>query len=145
MSSEQQELFNNKVSDNEVNVILENSKITENKIQDIYNNIEEVTLNTSDNILSKLENLDDKFKVFNNDLNDLLRKINEYIKSKDNFIDINIFKEMFSYVDHLSPIQNIAFMNLSALIFILLSITSVLSIYFSDYLIEKFNIKQKIS
>lgn len=134
--------LSNKINENEMDTILENNKITDNKINEIKQSIDEV-INASSNITPKLENLDNKLKVFNNDLNNIIAKVEEYLNSKDNYLDLDLFKEIYFYIFNLSIIQNIAFMNISALIFILLSLISILSIFFGDYLINKFSINVK--
>lgn len=131
-----------KIKEGEMDTILENNKITETKIEEIRQNIDEV-VNASSNVIPKLESLDNKLKSFNNDLNSIITKVEEYINSKDNFLDLDLFKEIYSYIENMSIIQNIAFMNISALIFTLFSLISILSIFFGEYLIIKFSIKEK--
>nr|YP_010137133.1 hypothetical protein KYW48_mgp10 [Tylopilus plumbeoviolaceoides]QWM97172.1 hypothetical protein [Tylopilus plumbeoviolaceoides] len=145
INNELKELINNNNS-KKINDVLENVEITENKIEEIRRSLDEV-IKTSDNksesITSQLENLDNKIKILNNDLYEIFKKVENYINSEENYINFNIINEFYSYIENLNIIQNIAFMNISAIIFIFFSLISLLTIFFGEYLINKFNIENK--
>lgn len=81
-------------------------------------------------------------KDINNDLENIINKIDESLKSSIIDLDImKIFNDMQEFYSTLNYFQCLALSHLSAIIFIFLSLTSLVGLYFGDYLIEKFNIK----
>jgi len=111
------ELLNNKV-----NKLIENKSFEENKIIEINNNIKDI----------------------NNDLEDIITKIDDTLRS--GIIDFDIFQilhDMQSFYSSLNYFQCLALTHLSAIVFIFLSLTSLISIHFGDYLTNKFNVKNK--
>jgi hypothetical protein len=117
------------LQENNVNKIESlNNKITnliENKLFD------EESINTVNNTM----------KDINSELLELFNKIDDCVKN--NLIDLDVFNQMQSYINNLNVFQTLALSHLFAIILIFLLLIDLMSIYFSDYLLEKFNIKNK--
>lgn len=141
LSTELQDLLNDNKDLNTPQITDKNISEMENKINSIVNNSN--NLENSSNINSQLEEIDTKLKDFNNDLTEILIKIKKSLDPENNFINTDIVKELYSYIDQLNIMQNIALMNISAVVFILFSLVSILSIFFGEFLISKFHIKEK--
>jgi hypothetical protein len=80
-------------------------------------------------------------KDINSELLELFNKIDDCVKN--NLIDLDIFNKMQTYINSLNYFQSLALSHLFAIILILILLIDLMSIYFSDYLLERFNIEDK--
>lgn len=117
------------------NIEINNSKleVLTNKVNKIIeNNLYE---NTS---LSEINN---SMKEINNELVEIINKIDDSLNNE--FIGLEIFNHLQSYYIKLNYFQSFALAHLSGFMFISLSLISLISLYFGDYLIERFNIEDR--
>lgn len=100
--------------------------------------------NTS-NILD--QDINQTFQKSNNELNSILNSIENYINSKNNnnFTDsfMNLIHDLNNIIQSMSVEQNLAFITISGSFFILLTMFSIISIFYGDYLIIKLNLENK--
>lgn len=80
-------------------------------------------------------------KDINTELVELFNKIDDCLRNS--LIDLNIFSQLQTYMNNLNVFQTLALSHLFAIILIFILIVDLMSIYFSDYLISKINIKDK--
>jgi len=137
--------INNLVSENESNdkieVVLRKSlEIQENKMELLNNKINNLIDNKLFDETTMIE-VNNSVKGVNKELLELFIKIEDCVKS--NLVDLNIFNDLQTYINNLNYFQTLALSHLFAIILIFILITDLLSIYFSDYLIDKFNIERK--
>jgi len=139
------ERVNNLIKDNESNTKLENIirksfDNNESKIEILNNKVNQLieTKAIDENTIIEVNNT---VKDINNDLVEVINQIDETLRS--NIIDTDIINSTISYINNLNFFQTLAFTHLSAVIFIFLSLNSLIAIYFGDYLINRFNIEDK--
>jgi len=137
--------INNLVSDNETNdkieVVLRKSlEIQENKMELLNNKINTIIDNKLFDETTMIE-VNNTVKGVNNELLELFIKIEDCVKNK--LIDLNIFNELQNYINNLNYFQTLALSHIFAIILIFILLIDLMSIYFSDYLLQKFNIKNK--
>jgi hypothetical protein len=80
-------------------------------------------------------------KDINSELLELFNKIDDCIKNS--LINLDVFNQLQTYINSLNVFQTLALSHLFAIILILILLIDLMSIYFSDYLLERFNIKDK--
>lgn len=140
--------INNLINENESNVKLENivrkslelQENNDNKIEKLNNKINKLieTKSFDENSITEINN---SMKDINNELLELFTKIDDCIKN--NFIDLNIFNKLQSYIDSLNVFQTLALSHIFAVILIFILLIDLMSIYFSDYLIVNFIVKER--
>lgn len=116
------------------------------KINKLLDNQEEVK-QISELILSQVK--EDKIpqdklqEMLNND--QLIKVINKILgdSDKQEFIGSDVFNNLLQFFQSLTVEQNLAVMNISASIFILLNMCSLLTVFFSEYLIKTYNIETR--
>lgn len=140
------EKVNNLVSENESNSKLENIirksfEDNDKKIELLSNKINSLIENKTydDNAIIEVNN---NMKDINNDLTDIIDQIIDD-SFRSSIIDTEIINSMISYINSLNFFQTLAISHLFALILILTLLIELMSIYFSDYLLDKFNIKER--
>ncbi len=142
--TELNDLVNKNINDNKIESIL-NKNIEINQINNtkldklnsqINNIIENKTYDT--NSITEVNN---SIKEINTELSQIISKIDDSLNN--NFIGTDIINILQSHYSNLNYFQNIAIAHLSAIVFIFLSVISLVSIYFGDYLLNKYNIKSK--
>lgn len=139
------ERVNNLMKDNESNTKLENIirksfENNESKIELLNNKVNQL-IETKSFDENKIIEVNNNMKYINNDLTDVINQIDETLRSS--IIDLDIFNAIISYINNLNFFQTLAFTHLSAIIFIFLSLNSLIALYFGDYLINRFNIEDK--
>lgn len=139
------ERVNNLISENESNskiedIIRKSFENNENKI-DILNNKVNQLIETNSLDENKIIEINNKVKDINNDLADVINKIDDTLRSS--IIDFEFFKSIISNINNLNFFQTLAFTHLCAIIFIFLSLNSLIALYFGEYLINKINIENK--
>jgi hypothetical protein len=151
-------LLETKLTESELNNLISNEKMKSlmeemNELKSKLSNknlINESYVNNSDNTDSILDQLNDIKQTFNNSnntLNSFLDVVEKYTNSKNSNNFINNFTDSFlillnninSIVDSMSMSQKLA----SGSFFILLSLFSILSIFYGDYLIIKLNLENR--
>lgn len=140
--------INNLINENESNVKLENiirkslemQENNDNKIEVLNSKINKLIENKSfdENSISEVSNT---MKDINTELVELFNKIDDCLRNS--LIDLNIFSQLQTYMNNLNVFQTLALSHLFAIILIFILIVDLMSIYFSDYLISKINIKDK--
>lgn len=80
-------------------------------------------------------------KDINSELLELFTKIDDCVKNS--IIDLNVFNKMQTYINSLNVFQTFFLSHLFAIILIFILLIDLMSIYFSDYLLEIFNIREK--
>jgi len=99
------------------------------------------------NILEKLNDISQTFQKSNNELNSIINSIENYINSKNrnNFTDsfMNLIHDLNNIIQNMSMHQQLAFLHISGSIFILTSLFSILTIFYGDFLITKFNLESR--
>jgi hypothetical protein len=137
------ETVNKNINDNKIEELLTNNiEINNNKLEKLNSKIDEmIKNNSSDNFVSVSE-IDNSIKEINKELVQIINKIDETLNN-NNFIGTDIFNILQSHYASFNFFQSLAITHLSAIIFIILSLISLISMYFGDYLIEKFNISNK--
>lgn len=114
---------------NELKAKLANqTSLTDSQVKNIDN---------TDSILSQLKDIEQSFKNSNNDLNSIVNSIEKYINSKNsnNFSDsfMNLIQELNGIIQNMPVEQNIAFINILGAFFIILSMFSILSVFYGDF------------
>jgi len=140
--------INNLISENESNtkleIVLRKSleihEINDNKIDLLNRKINNLLENKIFDEGSIIE-VDNTMKNINSDLLEIFNKINDCLKN--NFIDLDIFNQIQTYFNTLNVFQTLALSHIFAIILIFILLIDLISIYFSNYLIEKFNTKEK--
>ena len=151
-------LLESKINENELNSLITNEKIKtlmeemnelKSKIsnQKIFNKTDIENVNNSSNILEELKNIKETFNHSNNSLNAILNTVDKYINSKNN----NNFSESFMTLIHdinniifnMSMSEQLAYFHVSGCFFILISLFSIISIFYGDFLITKLNLEVK--
>lgn len=156
LSRKYQELLTNKLFDSELNnsitfdkiKSLENEiKILQNKISAQQNIIANLDLTKTEDILSQLTDLSKTFKSSNSELNNMVEILEKYINSKNsnNFTGsiLEIFISINTYIQSLSIEQNLAFIHITGAIFLIFALFSLLTIFYGDYFLTKWNIENK--
>nr|YP_010137127.1 hypothetical protein KYW48_mgp16 [Tylopilus plumbeoviolaceoides]QWM97166.1 hypothetical protein [Tylopilus plumbeoviolaceoides] len=85
--------------------------------------------------------VNNSMKEINKDLSEVVNQIDETLRSS--IIDLDLFNSLISYINNLNFIQTLAFTHICAVIFIFLSLNSLIALYFGDYLINRFNNENK--
>src|SRR6266566_2118602 len=144
-------IFNSVTNLNTINSLrnnLESEKEKNSKLITELNDL--VNKNINDNKIESILNKNIEINQINNTkLDKLNSQINNIIENKtydtlnNNFIGTDIINILQSHYSNLNYFQNIAIAHLSAIVFIFLSVISLVSIYFGDYLLNKYNIKSK--
>ena len=137
--------INNLVSENESNSKIENIlrkslEIQENKMELLNNKINNILENKLLAEATMVE-INNTVKGFNNELLELFLKIEDCVKN--NLIDLNIFNELQIYINSLNYFQTLALSHIFAINIIFIFLIDLISILFSDYLIDKYYIKDK--
>lgn len=133
------------MKDNESNSKLENIirksfENNENKIEILNNKVSQLITNKSFDENSIIE-VNNNIKDINNDLTEVVNQIDETLRSS--IIDFDFFNSIITYINNLNFFQTLAFTHICAVIFIFLSLNSLIALYFGDYLTNKFNIETK--
>ncbi|SRR6266576_5039148 len=139
------EKVNNLISENESNSKLENIirksfENNDNKIEILNSKVNQLieTKSYEENTIIEINN---SMKDINKDLTEVIDKIDETLRSS--IIDADIINTMISYINSLNYFQSLAISHLFLIILISILLIDLMTIYFGDYLIEKFNIKSK--
>jgi hypothetical protein len=139
------ERVNNLVEGNESNSKLENIirksfENNENKIEALNSKMIQIieSKSSEENIVIEVNN---SMKEINKDLSDVINQIDESLRS--NIIDLELFNSIITYINNLNFHQTLAFTHICAIMFIFLSLNSLIALYFGDYLSNKFNIDTK--
>lgn len=80
-------------------------------------------------------------KCITSELLELFNKIDDCVKNS--LIDLDIFNNLQTYINSLNYFQTLALSHLFAIILIFILLIDLMGIYFSNYLINKFNVKDK--
>jgi len=139
------ERVNNLITNNESNSKIENIirksfENNESKIEMLNNKVNQLIEKKSfeeDNIIE----VNNDIKDINNDLVNIVNQIDDTLKS--NMFDFDFFNSIIAYVNNLNFLQTLAFTHICGIIFIFLSLNSLIALYFGDYLTNKFNIENK--
>lgn len=140
--------MSNLVSENESNtkleVILRKSldiqENNSNKLEILNSKIKNITENkTFDE--SSIIDVDNTMKEINKELLEIINKIDDCLTN--GFTPFDIFNQIQSYYNTLNFFQTLAITHIFAIILIFILLIDLMSIYFSDYLIERFNTKEK--
>jgi hypothetical protein len=155
LNSKYLELLKNKLNENELEKVISNEKINDlikemnllkNKITN-QNSITESQLENTNNVLDQLTDVNQSFKNSNNDLNTFINIVEKYINSKNNNNFTNSFtiliNDINNFIQGITIEQNLALITISGSIFILLTMFSIISIFYGDYLIIRLNIENK--
>jgi len=137
--------INNLVTENESNdkieIVLRKSLDDQGNKMDLLNN---KINNMIDNKLfneTTVTDVKNTVKDVNKELLEIINKIDDCINN--NFVDLNIFDKIITYINSLNYFQSLALSHLFTIILIFILLIDLMSVYFSDYLIENFNIKEK--
>jgi hypothetical protein len=103
------ELLNNKI-----NNIIENKLFSEKTMIEVNNTVKSV----------------------NDELLELFTKIEDCVRN--NLIDLNLFNDLQTYMNSLNYFQTLALSHIFAIVLMFILLIDLMSIYFSDYLIDKF-------
>jgi hypothetical protein len=151
-------LLENKLNESELKKIISNEKmkglmdemnLLKEKIsnQNLLNESDIKNIDNTNNILNQLTDINQTFKNSNNKLNNIMDSIETYIKSKNNnnFSDsfMNLIHDLNNIIQSMSMHQKLAYIHISGSFFILLSLLSIISIFYGDYLIIKLNLENK--
>ena len=139
------ERINKLVTDNESNSKIENIlrkslDNNENKMEILISKMNHLIENKSIDE-NKIIEVNNSIKNINNDLAEVVNQIDETLRSS--IINLDFFNSIISYINNLNFIQTLAFTHISAIIFIFLSLNSLIALYFGNSLINKFNIDNK--
>ena len=82
----------------------------------------------------------------NNTLNSIFNTVEKYVNSNNNFTEsfMSLIHDLNNYIKTLTVEQNLALMTISGSILILLSMSSVISVFYGDYLITKLNLETRL-
>lgn len=139
---------------NTIRTSLENlnkeSLIQSNSINNINNNCNEIQ-NTVDGLQNNtvnpetISNLNTLVSKLNENYSQLLEIIkNSSSGSNTNFMaDSNLIDSINNFVSNLTPLENLAVMHISASCIILFSLFSILSVFYGEFYIQKFNLETK--
>jgi hypothetical protein len=158
LNSKYQELVENKINESEMEKIISNEKLkalvenmnllksklakqnelTESQLENINNS----------NVLEQLTDVKQSFKETNIKLESFINKLENYInfKNSNNFTDsfMPLIHDINNFIQTLTVEQNLALMTISASIFILVSMSTVISVFYDDYLITKLNLETRL-
>nr|YP_010134865.1 hypothetical protein KYX09_mgp13 [Xerocomus impolitus]QWM94553.1 hypothetical protein [Xerocomus impolitus]QWM97185.1 hypothetical protein [Xerocomus impolitus]UHB41860.1 hypothetical protein [Xerocomus impolitus] len=137
--------INNLVSENESNskiesIIRKSFENNETKIEMLSNKINSLIETKSLDEIKIIE-VNNAMKDLNKDLIGVIDKIDETLKSS--IIDSDILNYMISHINSLNYFQSLAISHLFLIILISILLIDLMTIYFGDYFLDKFNIKDK--
>ncbi len=160
LNKKYEDLLKNKINENEMEKIISNEKIKllmedmnllKSKLTN-QNSINESKLENinNDNILEQLSDVNQTFKETNNKIDSFINVIEKYLNSKNNNFT-NLFSDSFTtlindlnnIIHSLTIEQNLALISISASIFILVTMFSIISVFYGDYLINILNLERK--
>lgn len=102
----------------------------------------------NNSILNELTDISPKFNNSNNKLNNIIDTMENYINSKNNNNFSNsfmtLFNNLYNIIESMSMHQKLAYLHISGSLFILTALFSIISIFYGDYLIKKFNLENKL-
>jgi hypothetical protein len=80
-------------------------------------------------------------KEINKELLEIINKVDDCLTNE--FTPFDIFNQIQTYINTLNVFQTLALSHLFVIILIFILLIDLISIYFSNYLIERFNTKEK--
>ena len=121
----------------DLNPITSTTENVRNSIDNLNNNIVEESINM---VTSKAEDI--------NTLNTFYKSLLEIISKEDgnntNFtLDINIIDTINNFLNNLTVTQSLAFTHINGSLIILFSLFSIISIFYGEFLIQKFSLEIK--
>ena len=121
----------------DLNPITSTTENVRNSIDNLNNNIVEESINM---VTSKAEDI--------NTLNTFYKSLLEIISKEDgnntNFtLDINIIDTINNFLNNLTVTQSLAFTHINGSLIILFSLCSIISIFYGEFLIQKFSLEIK--
>jgi len=140
--------MSNLISENESNtkleVILRKSldiqENNSNKLETLNSKIKNISENKTFDESSIIE-VNNTMKEINKELLEIINKIDDCLTNE--FTPFDIFNQIQTYYNTLNFFQTLAITHIFAIILIFILLIDLMSIYFSDYLIERFNTKEK--
>jgi hypothetical protein len=149
-----EELLKDKLNQSEMDKLISNDKMKglieemnklKNKISS-QNSISKSQAQDTNSVLDQLNDVNQTFQNSNNELNSFLKIIEKYINSKNNNFSnsfTNLFTDLYNIIETMTVEQNLAFITISGSFFILLTMFSIISVFYGDYLIIKLNLEKK--
>src|SRR5258708_1970765 len=160
LNKKYEDLLKNKINENEMEKIISNEKIKllmedmnllKSKLTN-QNSINESKIKKIKNYnnLKQLSKFKQTFKKTNNKIKSFINVIEKYLNSKNNNFT-NLFSDSFTtlindlnnIIHSLTIEQNLALISISASIFILVTMFSIISVFYGDYLINILNLERK--
>ncbi len=123
----------------DLNSISSTTENVRNSIDSLTNNIAEETIKQATSKFTDINSINNFYKS----LLEIISKEGGNSSNTNFTIDYNIIETINNFLGNLTPLESLAIMHINASLVILLSLFSIISIFYGEFFIQKFSLETK--